>query len=144
MPKQTTITIFEVVERKAVTERDPRFYRFTKLEGVPPIFTADGDMLAEFPLSGKIRHVDIPVRSFVRYGNDGNPEKKFVAISPEVEEIFDAFLEGERRSMFANIKAERQAKEDAVRAKEDAYAIIDGFNSLPLFKRIWRAIRKDI
>lgn len=144
MPKQTTITIYEVVERKAVTDKDPRFYRFTKIDLVPPIFTTDGDMLAEFPHASKIGHIDTPVHRFARYGDGDHPEEKFVAMSLEVMEIFNAVFEGERRSMLASIKAERQAKESAVRAKEDAYAIIDGFNSLPLFKRIWRAIRKDI
>lgn len=137
MPQQDTITIFEVVERKAVTERDPRFYRFTMIERVPPIFTTDGDMLAEFPHTRKIGYIDIPVRRFVRYGDDDHPEEKFVAMSPEAMEIFDAAFSEERQKTQASLTAYREAHAKAL-------SRINEFNSLPLIKRILCAIRKDI
>ncbi len=137
MPQQDTITIFEVVERKAVTEKDPRFYHFTRIDSVRPIFTTDGDALAQFPMEFRVNYIDVPVHRLVRYDDWGRPEKKFVAISPGAEEIFNALFEGERRSSLASLGAERQARRDALER-------IDSFASLPLLKRIWRAIRKEI
>lgn len=137
MSKETFVTIYQVVERKFVTEKDPRFFAFTRLERISPIVTSDGDLLAEFPNTATANRIEVPVHRFRCMDERGLLAEKLVAIHPDAMQVFDAMFEEERRSVLDSLQAERLAH-------RITSSRIERLKSLPLLKRIWRAIRKDI
>lgn len=128
MPSKKPVTLYQVTEHKVFVD-DGRDYLRIRSMG-PLKFTSDGDSV--YPLTKEARDIDVPIHRFRR--PDGG---MLVAIGNDAMDVFDAIYSNERAEALASLFAERAALANAM-------ARIESFNSLPLIKRVWRAIRKTI
>ena len=122
------VTLYQVTEHKVFVDDGLDYLRMRSMG--PIKFTSDGDFV--YPLTQAVRDIDVPIHRFRR--PDGG---MLVAIGDDAMDVFDAIYSNERAEALFSLLAERAARANAM-------ARIESFNSLPLIKRVWRAIRKAI
>ena len=137
MPANKVITVYEVTERKVVSD-DDRLYEYLVRQPLAECYVSDlGTELCGLPTT---KRIEVPIHEIGRHWVMNGmhiTDRKFVAISREAEEVFDLIFDRERQEALANLRAERKAHNNTIER-------INVFTRQPVLTRIWAAIRKSI
>lgn len=131
------ITVYEVTERKVVSDEDRLYEYLVRQPLVEPYFSDLGTGLCGLPTT---KRIEVPIHEIRKHwvmNGRHITDRKFVAISRDAEEVFDLIFDRERQEALTNLRAERKAHNNTIER-------INAFTRQPVLTRIWAAIKKAI